>query len=194
MFERCLGTWEILYSQWCQFSQLCEYLSSLGCRSRDDRQNEPPWGSQSIFIKGHGGTNTENISKREVNCQMCSTPVILATAASALPWTLLHESWNLSRFHSCIFCCQRNLLPLIQEWFPFLCIRSLRAINSPLHFRGEGGYRNHPLFDRLPGCVQPEKVSPLCKSLWAKHFLCLPSSMPPAKFHYWTISCPLCEG
>lgn len=130
-----------------------------------------PGGSQSILIKGHGGANTENISKREVNYQMCSTPIILATAVSTLPWTLLHESRNLGRFHSCIFCCRRNLLPLIQKWFPFLCIRSLRAINSPLHPRGEGGYRNHPLFDRLPGYVL-EKVSPLCKSLWAKHFLC----------------------
>lgn len=127
-------------------------------------------GSQSIFIKGHEGMNTENTSKRDVNYQICSTPIILATAVATLPWTLLHESWNLGRFHSCIFCCPRNLLPLSQKWFPFLCIRPLRAINSPLHSRSEGGYRNHPLVDRPPDCVL-EKVSPLCKSLWAKYFL-----------------------
>ena len=118
-----------------------------------------PGGSQSIFIKGHGGTNTENISKREVNYQMCSTPIILATAVSTLPWTLLHESHNLGRFHSCIFCCQRDLLPPIQKQFPFLCICSLRAINSPLHSRGEGGYRNHPLCIRKSFPTVPKSLS-----------------------------------
>lgn len=42
--------------------------------------------------------NTENTSKRDVNYQICSTPIILATAVATLPWTLLHESWNLGRF------------------------------------------------------------------------------------------------
>ena len=43
-------------------------------------------GSQSISIKGREGMNSENTSKRDVNHQICSTPILLATAVATLHW------------------------------------------------------------------------------------------------------------
>lgn len=105
--------------------------------------------------------NIENIiSKRDVNYQICSTAIILDTAVSTLPW-IIHASWNLSRFPFSICCCQRSLLPLIQKWFPSLCIPCLHAINCPLRSRGEGGYRDHPGFlTGYQAVYNQKKVSP----------------------------------
>lgn len=166
MFQRCLFKWEVIHLLWHQFTQLREYLSNLGCRSKDDWWSD--WAllgvCKAYFVKGDEDTNIDNISKRRESYQICVLQSSLLVLLLLCPGHT-HTCRNLSR----LCCCQRCLPPFILSlYIPFLYF-----INSLLRFSVEEGYMDHPGF--LSGyqvMYNQKKSPPLCRSHWLEHFLC----------------------
>lgn len=116
--------------------------------------------SKAYFVKEDEGTSIENISKREASSQICSAALILATTVSTLPWThpCMQELKQVPFLGMLLPKMFTTLYPKVAPFSPHSLV-SLHQLSPVFQWRRRV-YGPPWLFDRLPGNVQSEKVSP----------------------------------